>query len=86
MRVNPYLLFNGNCEEAFGAYAKILGGKIVGMMPFEGSPAGEKTPADWRKKIPARPPGIWRQCADGLGRATGPVSEDARHFGDAQCR
>ena len=51
MRVNPYLLFNGNCEEAFGAYAKILGGKIVGMMPFEGSPAGEKTPADWRKKI-----------------------------------
>jgi len=51
MRVNPYLLFDGNCEEAFGAYAKIFGGKIVAMMPFEGSPAGEKTPADWRKKI-----------------------------------
>lgn len=51
MRVNPYLLFDGNCEEAFGAYAEIFGGKIVAMMPFEGSPAGEKTPADWRKKI-----------------------------------
>jgi uncharacterized glyoxalase superfamily protein PhnB len=27
MRVNPYLLFDGNCEEAFGAYAKIFGGR-----------------------------------------------------------
>ena len=51
MRVNPYLLFDGNCEEAFGAYAKIFSGKIVAMMPFEGSPAVEKTPADCRKKI-----------------------------------
>ena len=51
MRVNPYLLFDGNCEEALGAYAKILGGKIVAMMPFEGSPAANNTPAEWRKKI-----------------------------------
>ena len=38
MRVNPYLLFDGNCEEALGAYAKIFGGKIVLVMPFEGAP------------------------------------------------
>ena len=51
MRVNPYLLFDGNCEEALGSYAKILGGKIVAMMPFEASPAADNTPAEWRKKI-----------------------------------
>ena len=51
MRVNPYLLFDGNCEEALGAYAKILGGKIVAMMPFAESPMADKTPAEWRKKI-----------------------------------
>ena len=51
MRANPYLTFDGNCEEAFGAYAKILGGKIVVMIPFEGSPAADETPAQWRKKI-----------------------------------
>ena len=51
MRANPYLTFDGNCEEAFGAYAKILGGKIVAMIPYEGSPAADETPAQWRKKI-----------------------------------
>ena len=24
MRLNPYLFFNGNCEEAFNVYAKLL--------------------------------------------------------------
>ena len=43
MRVNPYLLFDGNCEEALGSYAKILGGKIVAMMPYEASPAADNT-------------------------------------------
>jgi len=51
MHVNPYLTFDGNCEEAFGAYAKILGGDIVAMMPYEGSPAEVSAPAEWRKKI-----------------------------------
>ena len=26
MRLNPYLFFNGNCEEAFNVYAKLLAG------------------------------------------------------------
>jgi len=51
MQTNAYLLFNGQCEEAFTLYAKVLGGKIEAMMPFEGSPAGESVPAEWRKKI-----------------------------------
>jgi PhnB protein len=51
MKMNPYLTFAGNCEEAFKTYAKILGGKIEAMMPFEGTPSEEYVPAEWRKKI-----------------------------------
>jgi PhnB protein len=51
MQANPYLTFNGNCEEAFKAYNKILGGEIVAMIPHEGTPAEEHTPPAWRKKI-----------------------------------
>jgi PhnB protein len=49
--INPYLLFDGTCEEAFMLYAKVLGGKIVDMMPHEGTPAAEQVPPEWRKKI-----------------------------------
>jgi len=49
--INTYLLFDGKCEEALNLYAKVLGGKIESMFPFEGSPAAESTPADFRKKI-----------------------------------
>ena len=29
MQLNPYLLFNGNCADAFKFYEKCFGGKIV---------------------------------------------------------
>ena len=51
MYVNPYLTFDGDCEAAFKVYAKVLGGKIVAMMPHEGTPAETHVPAEWRKKI-----------------------------------
>ena len=51
MYVNPYLTFDGDCEEAFKVYEKVLGGKIVAMMPHEGTPAETHVPAEWRKKI-----------------------------------
>jgi PhnB protein len=51
MQLNNYLHFNGNCEEAFTLYAKVLGGKIDTMMPHEGSPAAAHTPPEWQKKI-----------------------------------
>jgi PhnB protein len=51
MQLNPYLTFNGNCEAAFKFYEKVLGGKIVAMMPHEGTPMAEHVPAEWRKKI-----------------------------------
>jgi PhnB protein len=32
MSLNPYLYFDGQCEEAFKFYEKRLGGKITFMM------------------------------------------------------
>lgn len=51
MRVNPYLVFNGRCEEAFTFYAECLGGKIEAMLPHAGTPAEGHVPAEWREKI-----------------------------------
>ena len=51
MQFSPYLLFNGNCAEAFKFYEQTLGGKIDAMMPFAGSPSAEHTPPDWQDKI-----------------------------------
>ena len=51
MQMNPYLTFKGQCETAFKFYEKVLGGKIVAMMPHEGTPAADHVPAEWRSKI-----------------------------------
>jgi PhnB protein len=51
MQLNPYLLFNGQCEAAFNFYAQLLGGKIEGMLTHAGTPAEEYVPAEWRNKI-----------------------------------
>jgi PhnB protein len=51
MQVSPYLHFNGNCEEAFKFYEKVLGAKIVMMLTHEGAPADMPTPPEWKKKI-----------------------------------
>jgi len=51
MQIQPYLYFNGNCEEAFKFYEKSLNGKIETMMPHTGSPAEKHVPAEWGSKI-----------------------------------
>ena len=51
MQLNPYLLFNGDCEEAFKFYEQTFGGKIEAMSKFGGSPAAEHAPPDWGDKI-----------------------------------
>ena len=49
--LNPYLHFNGQCEEAFNFYAKLLGGEIIAMMPHKDIPAEEHVFVEWRNKI-----------------------------------
>ena len=51
MKLNPYLNFNGRCEEAFKFYEQLLGGKIVDLLTFGGTEAAEFVPAEWRNKI-----------------------------------
>jgi PhnB protein len=51
MHFNPYLLFDGNCEEAFNFYAKLFDGKIEIMLPHEGTPAASQVPPEWQKKV-----------------------------------
>ena len=51
MNLNTYLNFNGQCEEAFKFYEKVLGGKINAMISHEGTPAAQQVPPEWLKKI-----------------------------------
>ena len=51
MEFSPYLMFDGDCAEAFKFYEQVLGGKIQTMMPFAGSPAAEHAPPEWGDKI-----------------------------------
>jgi PhnB protein len=55
MRLNTYLNYGGNCEEAFRFYEKHLGGKISMMMTHDQAPAngngnGHVRP-EWGKAI-----------------------------------
>ncbi len=51
MKINPYVHFNGNCEEAFKYYGKVLGAKTSALMKVGGSPAEEHMPPDWKDKV-----------------------------------
>ena len=51
MIINCYLGFDGQCQEAFEFYQKVLGGEIVMMMTYGDSPMGEQMPEDQRGRI-----------------------------------
>lgn len=51
MQLDPYLIFNGDCEEALKFYEQVLGGKTEGLMKFSGSPAAEHAPPEWGDKV-----------------------------------
>jgi PhnB protein len=44
MTVTPYLTFNGNCEQAFEFYAKVLGANILMMGRYKEMPPQEGQP------------------------------------------
>jgi PhnB protein len=51
MKLNPYLIFNGNCAEAFTFYEQCLGGKIATMTKYSETPAAKQMPPDAQDKI-----------------------------------
>ena len=51
MSIDTYLLFNGNCAEAFKFYEKVLGGKIENIAKHGDSPMADKVAPEWRDKV-----------------------------------
>lgn len=51
MHLHPSLMFSGQCEEAFTFYEAVLGGKIVTMLPYGGSPMAAQVQPEWHTKI-----------------------------------
>jgi PhnB protein len=50
MRLNPYLKFNGNAEEALAFYRDAIGGELQ-LMRFAGTPAEDSVPPEWTNKV-----------------------------------
>ena len=51
MQINPYILFNGTCEEAFKFYAELLHGKIEVLSTYGETPAAGHVAPEWRNKV-----------------------------------
>jgi PhnB protein len=51
MQLNPYIFFNGNCEEALNHYQRVLGAKIEAKLLFGDGPPEMPIPAEWKSKI-----------------------------------
>jgi len=49
MQVQPYLSFEGRCEEAIEFYKKALGAKVEMMMRFKDAPEGQCSPGTENK-------------------------------------
>jgi PhnB protein len=51
LKIEPYLSFNGNTEEAFAFYKSIFGGDFTTVMRFGEMPGADKMPATDKNKI-----------------------------------
>jgi PhnB protein len=54
MQIQPYLFFNGNCEEAVEFYRRALGAEVQMLMRYRDSPEPPPpgtVPAGWENKV-----------------------------------
>ena len=49
--INPYLTFDGNCEEAFGFYQSIFGGEFVDLTRYSEAPPDMPSSPDDADKL-----------------------------------
>lgn len=49
-KLNPYLMFNGNCREAMEFYHSVLDGKLD-IMPYGESPMGANLPDEQKNRV-----------------------------------
>jgi PhnB protein len=51
VQVHPYLIFDGQCREAFSLYQQLLGGTIEMMQTHGESPIAADVPPAWHDRI-----------------------------------
>ena len=51
MKLNPYLLFDGDCEAAIKFYEQALGAKTLSTMRVDGTPACAQMPPEMKDKV-----------------------------------
>ena len=51
MKLNTYLNYGGNCEQAFRFYEQHLGGKITMMMTHAQGPNASNVPPNWKNAV-----------------------------------
>ena len=50
MKIHAYLMFDGQCEQAFNFYAELLGGKLE-LMRFGESPEAGEVPPEFHDRV-----------------------------------
>ena len=51
MELEPYLHFDGDCEEALNFYKGVFGGEITSLNRFEGTPMESEVPPEYKTKV-----------------------------------
>lgn len=51
LTINPYLTFNGNCEEAFNFYKSVFGGDFPDITRFKDMPSETPIPDSLKEKV-----------------------------------
>jgi PhnB protein len=51
MKLDIYLNYAGNCEQAFRFYEQHLGGRITSLMKHGDNPGPSNVPADWKNNV-----------------------------------
>jgi PhnB protein len=51
MELEPYLFFEGNCEEALAFYGNVFGGEVASLHRYEGSPMEGEIPPELKTKV-----------------------------------
>lgn len=51
MKINPYLNFDGQAEDAFNFYKSVFGGEFTGKMKMNETPGGNELPEEEQNRI-----------------------------------
>jgi PhnB protein len=70
MQVQPYLFFDGRCEEALEFYRRELGAEVTALMRFKDGPAQDSSASGEGCPTPAVPPDKVMHASFRVGDAT----------------